>query len=450
MRKSRAVEVPRKVLLTDGSVDQWSPVLRGWVIGTENPLEPLDIAIKIDGVEAHRTRCDLSRPDVAHAGHASGNCGFAVSLRDLVSDDLPHALEVIHVGTGQTIFRSQDPVAIHSMPPDISSQGMLSGTVRSESGLWGSFERRVAASRRVAIVATHRGAGASDLGIRRLVEALSTSGNTVLVVDTSPTAPPDALGADFFLSRENRGWDFASWATGLERLGDLVDECDHLLLVNDSCVGPFGDLGQLITKGEQLGADVWSLTDSWDFGHHLQSYFLGFTAPALRQGVLSDFFDQYPFPRYKEGVIEHGEVGLTSFLNARGFTTAAVFEYFELADRFEKSLDDRLTRLAESASAVQIRKHDPKYLPVGFRSLVKTFEDLEMRMPLNPTHHFWRELLEQDFPFIKRDLLVADQGDHFFAQDFTELVQPRLDQGSRELIRSEFVGQPISKIVDIG
>lgn len=201
MRKSRALKVARKVLLTDGSVDQWSPVLRGWVIGTENPLEPLDIAIKIDGVEVHRTRCDLSRPDVAHAGHASGNCGFAVSLRDLVSDDLPHALEVIHVGTGQTIFRSQDPVAIHSMPPDISSRGMLSGTVRSEAGSWQSFEERMATIRRVAIVATHRSASVSDLGIRRLVEALSTSGKTVLVVDTSPTAPSDALGADFFASR---------------------------------------------------------------------------------------------------------------------------------------------------------------------------------------------------------------------------------------------------------
>ncbi len=418
-------------------------------MGMDNPLEPLEIAIRIDRVEVCRTRCNLPRPDVAHAGHETGNCGFAVSLRELVSDDLPHALEVIHVGTGQTIFQSQALVAIHSMPPDVSSQGMLSGTVRSEAGSWRSFEELVATSRRVAIVAAHRSEGASDLGIRRLVEALSTSGNAVLVVDSSPSVPSNALGADFLLSRENLGWDFASWATGLERLGHLVDGCDHLLLVNDSCVGPFGDLGQLIARGEELGADVWSLTDSWDFGHHLQSYFLGFTATALRRGALSDFFNQYPFPRYREGVIKHGEVGLTSFLNERGISTAAVFEYFELADRFERSLDDRLTRLTESSAAALIRKHDPGYLPVAFRSLVKTYEDLEMRIPLNPTHHFWRELLEQDFPFIKRDLLVADQGDHFFAQDFTELVQPRPDEGARELIRSEFVGLPTSKIVDI-
>ena len=448
MRKSRASREPRTAFITDGSVDQWSPVLRGWVFGAENPLEPLDIAIRIDGIEACRTRCDLPRPDVAHAGHETGNCGFAVSLRELVSDDLPHALEVVHVGTGQTIFRSQDLVAIHSMPPDISSQGMLSGTVKSEAGSWESFERQVANGRRVAIVATHRSEGVGELGVRRLVGALSSADNAVLVVDTSPAAPSDALGADFLLWRENLGWDFASWATGLERLGHLGDECDHLLLVNDSCVGPFGDLGPLIARGENVGTEVWSLTDSWEFGHHLQSYFLGFTATALRRGVLSDFFGQYPFPKYRDGVIKHGEVGMTAFLNERGITTAAVFDYFELAASFERSLDDRLTRLAESATTAQIRKYDPDYLPVAFRSLVKTFEDLEMRIPLNPTHHFWRELLEQDFPFIKRDLLVADIGDHFFTRDYAELVQPRLDEGSRELIQSLFVGQPVSRIVD--
>ncbi|CAB4603577.1 unannotated protein [freshwater metagenome] len=429
-------------------MDQWSPVLRGWVLGVENPLEPLEIAIMIDGIEACRTRCDLPRPDVANAGHGTGNCGFAVSLRELVSDDLPHALEVVDVGTGETIFRSEALVVVHSTWPNNGSQQMLPGTVRSESGSWESFERRVASGRRVAIVATHRTEGASELGVRRLVEALSSADNAVLVVDTSPAASSDALGADFLMWRENLGWDFASWATGLERLGDLAAECDHLLLVNDSCVGPFGDLGPLIARGQSLGVDVWSLTDSWESGHHLQSYFLGFTRSALGQGVLSDFFDQYPFPKYKEGVIEHGEVGLTAFLDERGITTAAVFEYFELVASFEKSLDPRLTRFADSTTAALMRKHDPDYQTVGYRSLVATVEDLEMRVPLNPTHHFWRELLDQGFPFIKRELLVADPAGRFFASDFADVVRPLLDEGDLELFRSEFARRPTARIVD--
>jgi hypothetical protein len=256
------------------------------------------------------------------------------------------------------------------------------------------------------------------------------------------------LGADFLLWRENLGWDFASWATGLERLGHLGDECDHLLLVNDSCVGPFGDLGPLIARGENLGTEVWSLTDSWEFGHHLQSYFLGFTATALRRGVLSDFFGQYPFPKYRDGVIKHGEVGMTAFLNERGITTAAVFDYFELAASFEKSLDGRLTRFAESTNAALVREHDPGYQSVGFRSLVATFEDLEMRVPLNPTHHFWRELLEQGFPFIKRELLVADPAGRFFASDFAEVVRWRLNESELELFRAEFDQRPSARIVD--
>ena len=448
MRKSRASRSPKIALLTDGSVDQWSPVLRGWVFSTEIPLEPLDIAIRIDGIEAYRTRCDLPRPDVAHAGHGTGNCGFAVSLRELVSDDLPHALEVVDVVTGQTIFRSQDLVVVHSSPPSSGSRKLLPGTVRSESGSWESFERRVASGRRVAIVATHRTEGASELGVRRLVGALLSADNAVLVVDTSPVAPSDALGADFLMWRENLGWDFASWATGLDRLGDLADKCDHLLLVNDSCVGPFGDLGPLIARGENLGADVWSLTDSWEFGHHLQSYFLGFTPSALRQGALSDFFDQYPFPKYKDGVIEHGEVGMTAFLNERGITTAAVFEYFELVAGFEKSLDAKLTRYAESTTALLMRRHDPSYQPVGYRSLVATFEDLEMRVPLNPTHHLWRELLDQGFPFIKRELLLADPAGRFFASDFADVVRPLLNESDLELFRSEFDRRPTARIVD--
>ena len=71
----------------------------------------------------------------------------------------------------------------------------------------------------------------------------------------------------------NEGYDFGMWYKALSDLD--VSNIDHLTLINDSVV-LFADVGETIRLMMRRSEDVVGITDSNQFEHHLQSYFLMF------------------------------------------------------------------------------------------------------------------------------------------------------------------------------
>lgn len=211
----------------------------------------------------------------------------------------------------------------------------------------------------------------SDSIVRRYVfeylRAIVSCGFSVLFVSTADRIAAEdrdrleALGIDVHL-RENKGLDFGSWQYGMGVLEDM-EPVDQLLLANDSVFGPLFDLKFMIDQMNGTDADFWGVTDSYEGGWHLQSYFLCFHANVVRSQVFRDFFarDFHALP--KQQIIIKGEIALSQTLIGAGFMGAASCPYGALTE-------DKFGGLCD------------------------------------PTQHYWDELIETcRCPFIKRLLL---------------------------------------------
>lgn len=253
----------------------------------------------------------------------------------------------------------------------------------------------------------------------------------VVVIDSSKEEPTVLFGAEKVLWRRNSGFDFASWYAAFEKYESLLRSCERLYLVNDSCLGPVNGLGELLAKGWDLDVDVWSCTDSWNHGYHLQSYFLAFGKESITEGALSRFFDSYSHPLAKDDVIAEGELALSRQLLSEGMELAAVYPYEDLVQRFLSSFEAELTRKMSAPEVRALREVDTSYMPQDVVALRSIYDSVRVGHPLNPTHAFWRQLLDSGFPFMKRDLLARDPSG---VNDHVEIFEWLSKKGSQNFL----------------
>ena len=175
-----------------------------------------------------------------------------------------------------------------------------------------------------------------------------------------------------FVVKQNIGYDFASWRTGLEVVGDLSGY-ERVIIANDSVYGPLQDLRGIVAEMRSRNVSFWGITDSLRYGRHLQSYFLVFEKAALQSEVFRKFWLRLPDYRHKHVVINRCEIGLSRRLAAVGLN-------FEAYIPFE-------------AMQEQLRGGEPGITAtlVGNRQ--------------NPTHKAWRTLMNKGCPFLKIQLL---------------------------------------------
>ncbi|TDE96113.1 hypothetical protein EXU48_07725 [Occultella glacieicola] len=221
----------------------------------------------------------------------------------------------------------------------------------------------LAAAKKVAIVAQYSPDGRVCRSLTEYLREFVEHGYTCLVISTAPhdaelfwSMPPPVGVA--VARRRNLGYDFGSWSVGLDTFPHLAG-LDHVVLTNDSMVGPFASIGPLIADYEATGADVWTMTDSWQIGHHFQSYFVGFRRGILAEAPLRDFFRGIRVEATKMDVVRRYELGLSR---------ACVSAGYALTCRF--------------------RSHD--LTPDA----------------VNPTLAAWRPLLLSGLPFVKRTLIT--------------------------------------------
>jgi lipopolysaccharide biosynthesis protein len=228
----------------------------------------------------------------------------------------------------------------------------------------------------------------SEMVLRQLA---GWRGQGVDVVFVTNSAPPVAdiervrEHCVLYLRRSNIGLDFGAWRDGLAAALAEGAVPQELLLANDSVVGPLAPLGPLVERWREGGGGFFGMTESLAGGVHLQSYLLLARGPAAIADMaahLAGFADV----RNKWRVVQSGEIGLTQKMMRAGHRCAALFDYA------------RLCALAR---------------PSDFAALGARFngENSLCVYPLNPTHHFWRLLLERtDFPFLKTSLIAHNAG----------------------------------------
>jgi hypothetical protein len=169
--------------------------------------------------------------------------------------------------------------------------------------------------------------------------------------------PGELPASTVVLRKPNLGYDFGSWAVALDRYPDIAS-AERVILTNDSLVGPFAEVAPLFELFHETTADVWGATDSWQAGHHLQSYLLGIRGGGLAERPLTEFFRDVRVEASKVDVVRRYEIGLSHLLVSEGYSLTAA-----------------------------VRAHS---LRVGAD---------------NPTLAGWRELLDRGFPFVKRMII---------------------------------------------
>lgn len=218
------------------------------------------------------------------------------------------------------------------------------------------------ANDRIAVIAQFSQQHRISRSLNTLIAELLGAGYRI-VVSSSCQSPSKLIFDDLVrdrvtvLRKPNLGYDFGSWTCGLA--WDIeISRAKHVLLLNDSLVGPFSALDEILKGFHESRADVYGLTDNTQFGYHLQSYFLGFKNGILGDEVLRRFWMGIRDERQKEKIIKGSEIGLSSLLRREGYASEAAFPYWR------------------SVNAGQ-----------------------------NPSISGWERLLDLGFPFVKREIV---------------------------------------------
>lgn len=383
----------------EGCVDSWTPNVTGWVIDVDRPTDPVEVALVVDGDTVARVSAGDPRPDVLESGHVSGWCGFTIPAHECVTDAAPHEVSLVHVSSGEELFRSSVRISFNSDRPILPPEHRGTASIIDIHGDLAGVKEIAKSGGSVAIMSAHRPVGVSNRATSDYAGALRRAGFTVVVVDTSAVPLESNAGVDLVVHRINEGWDFASWDAARELLSEDLNGAKEVLLTNDSCFGPFAELGPVFEHIRSKNFDVTSLTDGWFGGYHLQSNFLHFRGETITSDFLGRFFSGYGFPKLKSSIVRDGEIGISRSLLADGFSIGALYDYQSLSTKFLSEFERRITSL----------RLDDRSLDVGvLRWMVDIRESLIRGTPMNATHVFWEELLRAGMPFIKRDLLAKN------------------------------------------
>jgi rhamnosyltransferase len=227
------------------------------------------------------------------------------------------------------------------------------------------------------------------------LDNLKAVSDSIAFVTTSKIGQSDITTlktiCDKVIVRENIGYDFMSWRTGINSTGNIAD-FDELIICNDSVYGPLYPLDNIFDAMGKKDCDFWGMTDNYEIAYHLQSYFLVFKKSVINSEGFKDFWNGVTPERTKDEVIRKYELGLTESLMSAGFKPCA---YAPIPPSIGRAIKVK----AQSA----------------FRRPSQTLKTLSRMLSkrgqvnyagLNPTHFFWKELIvKYRMPFVKIDLL---------------------------------------------
>lgn len=125
------------------------------------------------------------------------------------------------------------------------------------------------------------------------------------------------------------GYDFGSWKKGYNYLlkENLLENFDAMILANDSCYGPIGELENIIDKMETKNVDYWGLLDSIDGNYHIQSFFYYLKKHVVLSRNLKEFFDNLPSKMSFQEAIDNGEKKFTIKLEEKFRSTVYLKDF---------------------------------------------------------------------------------------------------------------------------
>ncbi|HFU3890490.1 TPA: rhamnan synthesis F family protein [Streptococcus suis] len=137
---------------------------------------------------------------------------------------------------------------------------------------------------------------------------------------------------DFFIQRDNIGYDFAAWKEGLNQV--TIYQYDSVTLMNDTCFGPLWNLEDYYSQFDSdVNVDFWGMTnhletkiDSVVVPEHLQSYFMVFKKRILQSQAFVGFWSSVSDLTDIQDVIKLYESRLTKILLLEGYSYKCVLD----------------------------------------------------------------------------------------------------------------------------
>jgi len=267
------------------------------------------------------------------------------------------------------------------------------------------------------------------------VSKLQASGRCVVFVTNAGKLTPEAVVAlqkicAGIIIRRNRGYDFGAWCDAVEQLKLPRPDTEEVIFANDSVFGPLAPMDNMLAALDYTKADIWGLTESWQYRYHLQSFFMAFGPAALRSAAFKKFWDGIRPVPMKSYIVRYYEIGITQLMVKAGLTCSAVWPYLDLVGRVDyQSFDELITQIETDAGKVDPILRNRKLQALRLRDAIAR------RVALNPTADLWRQLLMAGFPFIKRELLRENPTAVEDVSDWIATVREKLNADPEPIVQ---------------
>lgn len=252
------------------------------------------------------------------------------------------------------------------------------------------------------------------------LDELKNCGFSVVFVTTSPSIDYESLEklkdrVATAIIRNNIGYDFGSYKTGIELLLSR-QKPKRLLLTNDSVFGPMLSLQQIINNASRH--DLYGITDSYDHHYHIQSYFLLYGSRVLDSPVFQAFWEKVELientqPDFKKKIILDYEVGGSQHFLDAGFSLGVEFEFTQLAQ----------TVFNEYLADFKRSRHSKNTISPPFQ------------LNFNSTHRYWKQLIKLGCPFLKRELLLFNPS-NVDISDWPEIITSLTNYDIKHILRA--------------
>jgi SAM-dependent methyltransferase len=247
-------------------------------------------------------------------------------------------------------------------------------------------------NRKVALFVTYHPKGKIKRHALYYMQCLYNAGYAIVLIKIVDDlmASDASVYPDFVegcLVRRNHGFDIAAWAQSLKSFPQLYTS-QILLFANDSVFGPLDEfkLTNILTRIENSTADVVCLTESLQTTRHFQSYFFALKNCSANHQIIHSFWDTVKSIPDKDWVISRYELTQMDHFLKAGCTCESIYPM----QRLEKKGAGKPRLWFWFRRTVLMQRIATEDLP---------------NSAINPTAHFWRELLESNYPFIKTPLL---------------------------------------------
>lgn len=229
----------------------------------------------------------------------------------------------------------------------------------------------------------------------------------IVVFDQDELSSDSGLCDDesiLWICQRHGAYDFGSYQLGLREVEhhNLLQDATHILLCNDSVIGPFSNLSRLLAKMFDNPCPVWGLTESLLYRPHLQSYFLLMECSVIMDNSVRKFFDSVVPQSSRHDVIQQYELGFSALLRDLQYQWSVVCPISEMLDpqNGQPMANATAFPLCLLDAGVPVVKHRALFEPAANQDgLHRTCQVIAGRSPMlwndlweSSSHHrFWQD-----------------------------------------------------------